>query len=371
MQSPWYLVENIEEISSPALLIYPTRVEENIHRVIEMVDGDVARLRPHAKTHKLVPLTRLQLKHGIRKFKCATVAEAEMLAKAGAAEVLLAYQPVGPNIRRLVDLIRAYPQTRFASVVDNRESVSALSDACTGAKITLDVFLDLDSGMGRTGVPPGDESALLYQQITQSPGLRPAGLHAYDGHIHDADPRERASRCEAAFAPVLGLQSKLLGEGLAAPLLDVGGTPTFPFHARRKEGVECSPGTCLLWDFGYSTKLKDMSFQHAALVLTRVISKPRPTRLCLDLGHKAIASENPHPRVHLIDLPDATFISHSEEHLVVESPNATRFQIGQVLYGIPWHVCPTVALYSEAAAVLNGRVIEQWPIDARARRISI
>jgi len=109
----------------------------------------------------------------------------------------------------------------------------------------------------------------------------------------------------------------------------------------------------------------------AALLLTRVVSKPGANRLCLDLGHKAVAAENPPPRVRVLELPDATAIVHSEEHLVVETPCANEFRIGQCLHGIPRHICPTVALYSEAWVIESGAAHECWPITARARRLRI
>jgi D-serine deaminase-like pyridoxal phosphate-dependent protein len=127
----------------------------------------------------------------------------------------------------------------------------------------------------------------------------------------------------------------------------------------------------VLWDAGYGTKQPDLPFIPAAVLLTRVISKPGENRLCLDLGHKAVASEMPHPRVIFPALPDATAISHSEEHLVIESAQAGDYAVGQALYGIPWHICPTVALHSEAWLVENGRACERWPIVARARRLTI
>jgi D-serine deaminase-like pyridoxal phosphate-dependent protein len=170
------------------------------------------------------------------------------------------------------------------------------------------------------------------------------------------------------------------------PSVVAGGTPTFPVHAQR-EGVDLSPGTSVLWDGGYGTQLPDLDFLSAALVLTRVVSKPGDHRVCVDLGHKAIASEGPHPRVLLIqpetiDRPaktsvlgapilDATFVGHSEEHLVFESPAAPRLDVGDVVYGIPWHVCPTVALHSEAVVVANGHATDVWRISARERRLTI
>jgi len=108
-----------------------------------------------------------------------------------------------------------------------------------------------------------------------------------------------------------------------------------------------------------------------ALVLTRVISKPSSKILCLDLGHKAIASESPHPRVELMGLADARAIGHSEEHLTIETDRADEFPVGTPLYGIPWHICPTVALHQEAVVVRDGRAMERWQVVARARTITV
>jgi D-serine deaminase-like pyridoxal phosphate-dependent protein len=127
----------------------------------------------------------------------------------------------------------------------------------------------------------------------------------------------------------------------------------------------------VLWDAGYARLLPDMNYEFAALVLTRVVSKPGTRRLCLDLGHKAIASEGPHPRVIFPKLEDAAAVSHSEEHLVLETDRAGEFRVGDCLYGIPWHICPTVALHDEAIVVRDGRATETWKVLARARRLTI
>jgi len=200
--------------------------------------------------------------------------------------------------------------------------------------------------------------------------VQPGGLHAYDGHIHDRDSAVRETAAQAALAPTRALRAQLLQQGFSVPRLVAGGSPTFPLHARDPE-IECSPGTCLLWDAGYAATLPDLDFLCAALVVTRVISKPGSNRLCLDLGHKAIASESPHPRVQLLELPDATPVMHSEEHLVVETPRATEFAVGDVLYGIPWHICPTVALHARAVVVRSGRAAAHWKVVARDRLLTI
>jgi len=366
---PWYTVENVAEIPSPALLVYPDRVDQNIRRMIEIAGG-VERLRPHMKTNKLREVVRMHLDRGITRFKCATIAEAEMAAAAGAPDVLLAYQPVGPNVHRFVHLVETFSGTRFSAAVDDEATIRALSEAAVAAGVTLNLFLDLDGGMHRTGIAPGDRAVELYRVVSTLPGLHAAGLHMYDGHIHDTDLDDRRKASDEAFAHVQTMRDALAAAGLAVPTVVVGGTPTFPLHAARTD-VECSPGTTVFWDFGYSTILPDLDFTPAVVLLTRVISRPEQNRLCLDLGHKAVASENPHPRVKVFGLEDATPVGHSEEHLVLETDRAADFPVGSPLYGLPWHVCPTVALHNEAVVIRNGRADARWQIVARARTLTI
>lgn len=369
MSDSWFKLSNENEIPSPALLIYPDRVEENIRRLIRLV-GDVSRVRPHVKTHKLPQIIALKLRHGITKFKAATIAEAEMVAAAGGPDVFLAYQPVGPNCRRLAELARQFPQTRFSTMVDNVGSVRELNQACAAANISLDVFLDLNSGMNRTGISPGPDAIEVYQAIHNASNLSAAGLHAYDGHLHEPDPTKLRASVEASFAPVQKLRTDLASAGLPVDRIIAGGTPTTPLHAEQGN-IECGAGTTILWDSGQPTVCPDQDFLHAAILLIRVISKPTRDRLCFDLGHKAVASEMPHPRVQILGLPDAKFVGHSEEHLVVESASAPEIPVGTVFYAIPRHVCPTVALQSEVIVVTGGRATDRWPVVARARRITV
>jgi D-threonine aldolase len=362
-------LENEADVPSPSLLIYPDRVEENLRRMISLV-GDSVRLRPHIKTHKLPQIVALQAKLGVTKCKSATIAEAEMAALSGATDVLLATQQVGPNVARFLALVRAFPQVAFSTLVDDPDAMATLARAATTAGLTIEVLLDLDVGQHRTGIEPGRGAVALYREIASLPGLRAGGLHAYDGHLHQSDSVKRAAASDAAFADVARLRDELLRAGLPVPRVVCGGTPTFPSHARRA-GIECSPGTCVLWDASYATNVRDLEFQNAAVLLTRVISRPTTNRICLDLGHKAVASEMPHPRVVFPSLPDARAVGHNEEHLVLETPRAAEFPVGSALYGVPWHICPTVALHDRVQIVRNGRVVDEWPVTARARKLSV
>lgn len=364
----WTALVNEAEVPSPSLLIYPERVEENLRRMIARAGG-VERLRPHIKTHKLPQIVALQAALGIVKCKAATIAETEMAARAGAKDILLSAQLVGPNPARLVAMMRAFPGVAFATIADDPSVVKALGAAASAGGVTLDVLVDLDVGMQRTGIVPGPEAAALYRQIARTPGLRAGGLHAYDGHIRQ---RELAGRIEAAapeFAKVFALRDELRREGLAVPRVVCGGTPTFQVHADRPE-VECSPGTSVLWDAGYTETIPDLEFRHAAVLLTRVISRPGTNRLCLDLGHKAVASEMPQPRAVFPALPEAKIIGHSEEHLVLETPRAREIAVGTALFALPTHICPTVALHDRVHVVQENRVVETWPVVARARQLT-
>ncbi|HRI13222.1 MAG TPA: D-TA family PLP-dependent enzyme [Verrucomicrobiota bacterium] len=367
--SDWFRISNEADVPSPALLIFPDRVEENLRRMIRLAGGP-ERLRPHVKTHKLPQIVELELKHGITRFKAATIAEAEMCADARAMDVLLAYPLVGPNARRFADLIRAFPDTRFLTLVDNPASVGELAAAARSTGVTFEVLVDLNVGMNRTGVEPGDAAVEVYRAVASAPGLVPGGLHAYDGHLHYADHDRLAAEAAASFKPVWELRDRLIAAGLKVPRIVASGTPTFQLLASTP-GVEVGAGTTVLWDFGQAETCPDLDFLEAAVLLTRVVSRPTANRLTLDLGHKAVASEMPPPRVKLFGLEDAIFAMHSEEHLVLETPRAAEFPVGTVVYGIPRHVCPTVALHSEVFVVREGRVTETWPVVARARRITI
>lgn len=367
--SNWYQISNPEDVSSPAILLYPTRIEQNLQQMIATA-GDVRRLRPHVKTHKLPQIIALKRQAGISKFKASTIAEAEMTASAGGEDVLLAYQPVGPNIARLIELIRRFPQTRFSALVDDADNLARIGKAAVESGVVIELLVDLNVGMNRTGIAPGIEAAALYRALCATPGLKAAGLHAYDGHLHTNDEQVLGQAVENAFAPVWRMRAQLLSESLPVPATIASGSPTFALLARH-EDVELGAGTTVLSDVHHEQDSPAHAFVPAAVLLVRVVSKPQPDLLCLDLGHKAVASEMPLPRVRLFGLEDSQALTHSEEHLVVRSARAAQYRVGDVVYGIPYHICPTMALHSEVWAVQDGRAAERWPVVARARRIRI
>ena len=369
-QTFWYQIDDVALLDTPALVVYSDRVKQNIAFLIRSIDS-VNRLRPHVKTSKSREAAQLLLEAGIRKFKCATIAEAEMLAMIGAPDVLLAYQPNEAKMHRLLDLMSAYPATEFSCLVDNLITARQLSERAVTAGRVVPVYVDLNVGMNRTGIAPGGAVLTLYAELDQLPGVRPVGLHAYDGHLRDPDIAIRTAQCDAAFWPVQLLRDTLAARGFVPPVLVVGGSPTFPIHAKRPE-VECSPGTFIYWDKGYQTTLPEQPFQPAALVVTRVISLPDATKICLDVGHKSVAAEGElSQRITFLNAPELRAIGQSEEHLVVEADAGHSYKLGDVFYGLPNHICPTVALYERAYTIENGAIAGQWRTLARDRFISV
>jgi D-serine deaminase-like pyridoxal phosphate-dependent protein len=368
--SEWYTINNVDELDTPALVVYLARVQYNIDLLKTMID-DVTRLRPHAKSHKSIDATRLMLQAGINKFKCATIAEAEMLGMAGVPDVLLAYQPAGPKLKRFVQLIKAYPQTAYSCLVDNETTANAISAEAVTNNIKITVYIDLNVGMNRTGIIPGTAALALYETCLSLSGLNLKGLHAYDGHIHDSDYDVRQKRSDESIGPVFKLADDIVAKGYPRPGVIAGSSPTLPIVSQIKD-IQISPGTFVYWDKGYQTAYPEQQFLTAALLIARIISLPEDGKICIDLGHKSVSAENElTKRVHFLNAPELKCIGHSEEHLVADAGKDHQYKVGDILYGLPYHVCPSVALYERAITIEDKLVTGEWKTTSRDRKITI
>lgn len=364
---PWYEINNINAFDSPCVVLYEDRLLQNIKKAVSRVSHP-SLLRPHVKTNKIPEVCRHMMENGITKFKCATIAEAEMLASISAPDIMLAYQPVGPKALRYLKLVQTYPASSFSCIVDSLPVCKILSDYFLNEGLQTKVFIDMNTGMNRTGL----RAEALYKfidAVSGFSGLIIAGIHAYDGHVKEKDIDLRQQMSDASFAEVEKVSDYLQQKLGRKMTIVAGGSPSFITHTHRD--VECSPGTFVFWDWGYKMLCPDEPYEFAALVITRVISIVDEHTISTDLGYKAIAAEGPMPRMYMLNAPGAQQTMHSEEHLTLHVEDASKFSLGDVLYAVPVHICPTIALYDEVYVAEENRITKSWKVTARARKLTI
>lgn len=364
-----YYIENNNTIETPSLIYHRDIIEDNIKKSIDIA-GDAKRLWPHVKTHKTRELIMMQKDLGIERFKCATIAEAEMLATVGAKHVLVAYPLIGPNIMRFVRLQQTFGKTQFWAIVDDFEQLTQLATCASAEGLTIPLLIDVNYGMNRTGVPLGPEIENIFHQARLLKGVEMLGFHCYDGHHTDFDLTRRMERVNQQNKVMFSIAESIVSKmDNFKPIFVMGGTPSFPCHAKTP-GLFLSPGTAFVYDYGYSKKVPDLPFVPGATILTRVISHPTPHHFTLDLGHKGIAADPTGQRGLIVGMEDAKPLGHSEEHWVFSrATNYTIPPIGSLWHVIPTHICPTSALYPWVFVAQKGEIIGRWNIAARNRHL--
>jgi D-serine deaminase-like pyridoxal phosphate-dependent protein len=367
---PRYKVSGVEDVMTPALVVYPEIIASNIERTLELLGGDPDRWRVHIKTAKLGYTIGMMVERGIRNFKCATTLELLVACQCGAADVLLAYPTMGANARRVREIAEQFPAMRISVLAENEEQVRQWR--CS----RLGVFLDINPGMNRTGLVQsrGEEIVSLVGTI-RGDSLEFRGLHYYDGHHRAADERERTAAAHAGYDRLLEIVNEIERSGVRVPEVITAGTPTLPCSASydgfRKSGFihRISPGTVVYSDASSLAQLPERyDYQAAVLVLTRVVSHPRAGIITCDAGHKAVSADAGVPTCVVLGHPELTPLSPSEEHLPLEvEGGADGPQVGEALYLLPRHVCPTVNNFDDALLVRNGAIESVEKVSARGR----
>jgi D-serine deaminase-like pyridoxal phosphate-dependent protein len=371
---PIYRVSGTEDVMTPALVVYPERIASNIERTLELLGGDADRWRVHIKTAKLGYTLRMMIDRGVRNFKCATTLELLVACECGAADVLLAYPSVGANARRVREIAEQFPQVGVSVLVENIEQAQQWRGSSLG------VFIDVNSGMNRTGIEQGHaaEVAELARGIGAS-GLEFRGFHYYDGHLRQPDEDERTAAAHDGYRHLLEIVKETERGGTSVPEVITSGTPTFPaslsFEGFRGAGFvhRASPGTVVYSDASSLAQLPERyGYRPAVMVLTRVVSRPRRGIVTCDAGHKAVSADSGVPTCVVVGHPDLTPLSPSEEHLPLEvTGGAAGPAVGDELYLLPRHVCPTVNNFSEALLVRNGLIESVEKVTARGREMPL
>ena len=363
-----YQVPNAENVLTPALVLYPEMLASNVQRTLDLLGGDADRWRAHIKTAKLGYTVRLLVERGVRNLKGATTLELLLACQCGARDVLLAYPSMGANVHRVREIAEQFPNARISVLAENEEQVRQWRGSRMG------IFLDINPGMNRTGIEQSnvEEVAKLVRAIGEC-GLTFRGLHYYDGQYGGLGERERIEATHDGYRRLLRIVEELGRGGPGVPEVITAGTPTFPcslsFEGFRKAGFihRISPGTIVYCDATSLAQLPgEYGYQPAALVLTRVVSRPRAGIVTCDAGHKAVSADAGIPTCVVVGHPELMPLAPSEEHLplAVEQGNAGP-EVGEALYLMPRHVCPTVNNFDSALLVKNGAIESVQQVSAR------
>jgi D-serine deaminase-like pyridoxal phosphate-dependent protein len=358
------------ELDTPCLVVHKSILETNIREMAEYARERGIAMRPHQKTHKTAEIALMQREAGAKGVTCAKLSEAEALVDAGAADdVFLAYQIVGP--RKIARLLKLMDRARVSVAVDGVEVAQALSDAVSAAGRTLDVIIEMNTGLNRAGILPGEEAEQLAKAVAEMPGLRIRGIMTHEGHVAKSmNPSELEAVAGEVGQAMVSTAERLRDNGISVDVVSVGSTPA-SLSTTKAEGVnEMRPGTYVFYD-NASFRFERIGPERCALrILATVVSRPSPDRAVVDAGSKTLAMDGAPPGRkgygYVVEEPDAVIARLSEEHGVIEFPSGdSSLKVGDVVEIIPNHVCPTVNLQDEMFVISDDGSIETWRIIAR------
>ena len=360
--------ETEDDLDTPAVVVDLARLERNVLAMANAATAANVRLRPHAKTHKSPDVARLQLACGANGLTVAKVGEAEAFADEGIDDFFVAYPVVGASKARRVLALMA--RARMIVGVDSVDGARSLSSVIGPSGRRLDVRLEIDTGLRRTGVLPEDAPELA-AAMAAMPGLRLQGLFTHAGQAYAETTAEKVADVGRQEGRALVECAETLRRaGFEIEDVSVGSTPT-ALAAMSVPGVtECRPGTYVFNDAS-QVALGICRPEDCALhVLATVVSVPAPDRAVVDAGSKTLSSDLQKPgNSGLGVLADGRgrLVRLTEEHGVVEPAPGASFRVGERVRVIPAHVCPVVNLHDRLFAVRDGRVERELPVAARGR----
>lgn len=354
---------------TPALLIDRDRVQHNIATTLHLLSGDPNRWRPHVKTAKLGYVMRMLVDAGVRQFKCATSLELSVACQAGAHDVLLAYPLIGANAARVRQIAEQHREVEVSVLVEGESQLAQWHGS------PVSIFVDVNPGMNRTGVPDDQADTILnLSKSIASSGLKFRGLHYYDGHLSKYALVERCAKAHPGYERLMNIVVTLDRYGIETPEVITAGTPAFPcslsFPAFSKAPFihRVSPGTVVYCDATSLAQLPEYEYLPAAVVMTRVVSHPAPGMITCDAGHKTVSADAGIPTCVVLGHPELEPLTPSEEHLPMRVADGAGVPaIGELLYLVPRHVCPTVNNFDDAVIIRDRKLIAVEAVSARGR----
>ena len=348
------------DLDTPSLLVDLDIFESNIERMAAFMSQGTTVLRPHAKTHKCPVIAQRQIEAGAIGICCQKLGEAEVMCAHGIEDVLITNQIVGPiKVARLVNLART---ADVKPAVENPVNVDALADAAQAAGLELGVIIEVDVGMSRCGVAPGEATAELARLIDRTPGVKLQGLMGYEGHcVNLRDFEERKIKTARANALLVRSKEAVEAAGIEVGIVSAGGTGTYMITGRCPGITEVEAGSYVFMDTTYREVTTD--FDVSLTVLATVISRPADNRIILDCGSKTLAGDHGTPAIQ--GLSPAASCHLSEEHSTwgYEEP-VRNVRIGDKVRVITGHCCSTVNLNDDFYVIQGEDVVDIWPIPA-------
>ncbi len=351
-----------ENVSTPALIIYYEAMKKNIETMATFAKQNNVKLRPHVKTHKCPNIAHLQLKEGSSGICVHRVGEAEVFSQAGFNDILISNEVVDlSQIKRLIDLNK---WNKVRVCVDSEKNVKDLSEIALKANLKLEVLIDLNVGMGRVGVLPGESTLKLAEFIRKASGLKLVGLQAYEGHLTPmTNYEQRKIQTEECMKKVIDTKELLNKNGFSIDYITASGSGTYMFSAKCKGITEIQPGTYVFSDDHLRKVVPD--FEIAATVLGTISNHTDKKEYTIDTGSKAMPPGDGKPVFK--NFPKFRVNIITEEHLQFKVIGDESFEIGQKLELIPAHICITVNEYDFFTVVKNNEIVGKWPILARGK----
>ena len=353
-----------DDISTPALVIDYYNLKDNIDKMAKFARDNNVNLRPHVKTHKCPEIARMQVEAGAKGICVSKVAEAEVFVEHGFDDILIANQIIGlDKIQRLVNLNK---KARVSVAVDSHKNVLDLNDSASRSNVNLEILIDVDVGLGRTGVKTTQDVVEIADMIKNASNLKLIGIMGYEGHLtYLVDEQLRESQTNACMKKLVGIKDLLNEKGHDINYITAAGSGTYMFAAKYPGITEIQPGTYVFWDLHMNNTIPGL-FEQAITILAIINNKTKKNAFTLDMGSKSCSIADGLPKfkdnTELLKMRLLT-----EEHGQFKAKKKIRdnLEIGDKLELIPAHVCPTMNLYDVYYVKKDDKIVDKWKILAR------
>ncbi len=353
------------ELETPALCLDIEAYERNVGRMAGFIIGECGvAWRPHMKGQKAPELALRAVAAGAIGVTCATVYEAEAMAAAGVREILIAHEITGA--RKCDRLARLQNVANVISSTDSVDHARQLSEAAVRGGVTIPVLVEVDVGMGRCGIAPGEPAVNLAKWITTARGLRLAGIMGWEGHTIKYDPAEKEQQIRASMTTLVSTAELCRAAGLSIGIVSAAGSGTFLHSCRMKGITEVQAGGGVFSDLSYQ-KWGLAEHDFALTVLARAVSRPSPVKIIVDAGFKALSFQHGYPKA--LGMRNVKSIVLSAEHGTIELDEpSVEPRVGDVVEFVPGYTDSTLCLHDEMCVLRDGRVEAVWTIPGRGGR---